>query len=272
MADHLTPGARVHCLGIGGYGINPIARILREFGYTVSGCDMAESPLINSLRGLDIPVELGHDIAHLDKFEPDALIISSAIPASNREVWAATERGIPVYKRSDILCELMGDRMGIAVSGTHGKTTTTAMTAFALDRLGLDPTFIVGGVLQDFGTNARAGQGRAFVIEADEYDRMFMGLCPQVIILTTLELDHPDMFASLAEVQSLFVEFSGLLPPDGTLIAGFDDMQVRQNRRGASGHARRPDAHLRPHRRRVARRRGVGQPRWRDGFRRRARR
>lgn len=228
MRERLTPGARVHLMGIGGFGINPIARVMQQLGYGVSGCDAAESPLLPPLRERGVPVEIGHDSQHIDRFEPDALVVSSAVPADNAEIAAARARGIPVYKRADILCELMRGRTGIAVAGTHGKTTTSGMLAWVLSQTGGDPTFIVGGLLTDLGTNARAGAGAPFVIEADEYDRMFMGLCPEIAVLTTLELDHPDMFGSLQEVRALFAEFIDLLPEDGLLVAGADDREVRR--------------------------------------------
>jgi UDP-N-acetylmuramate--alanine ligase len=215
-------------MGIGGFGINPIARVMHAFGYAVSGCDLAESPLIDPLRQMGVPVEIGHHPDHVERYAPDALVISSAVPPDNAEVQAAAVRGLPVYKRADILCALMRERTGVAVAGTHGKTTTSALLAWTLTACGLDPTFIVGGVLQDLGTNAQAGQGKPFVIEADEYDRMFMGLCPQIAVVTTLEMDHPDMFGSLGEVRALFEEFAGLLPEDGLLIAGYDDPEARR--------------------------------------------
>ncbi len=224
----LPPGARIHCLGIGGFGINPIARMMHQLGYTVSGCDSNESALIAPLREMGIPVEIGHDAAHLDTYAPDALVISSAVPPENAEVQAAHARGIPVYKRADILGELMADKIGIAVAGTHGKTTTTSMIAHVLAQCGLDPTFIIGGVSRDLGTNARAGSGDAFVIEADEYDRMFLGLKPKITVLTSMEMDHPDMFADMDSVRDLFAEFVDLLPPDGLLIACYDDVEVRR--------------------------------------------
>ncbi len=218
----------MHCLGIGGFGINPIARVLHQLGYVVSGCDQQEGALLPPLRELGIPVRTGHDPAHLDAFTPDALVISSAVAPDAPEVAAARARGLPIYKRADILAALMTGRTGVAVAGTHGKTTTTAMLAHILSVCGLDPTFIIGGVARDLGVNARAGSGDAFVIEADEYDRMFLGLRPQIIILTSLELDHPDMFAGIEDVRALFAEFLGLLPPDGLLIACEDDPEVRR--------------------------------------------
>src|SRR5687767_2949764 len=224
----LPPSARVHILGIGGFGMNPIARVMHLMGYVVSGCDMNESALIPPLREMGIDVRIGHDPAHLDAHQPDALVISSAVTPDNVEVQAARDRGIPVYKRSDILGVLMADRVGIAVAGTHGKTTTTAMIAHMLSVVGRDPTFIIGGVSNDLGTNARAGQGAEFVIEADEYDRMFLGLRPKISILTSLEHDHPDMFGSVEDVRDLFREFVDLLPPDGLLIACMDDLEVKR--------------------------------------------
>ncbi|MBN1122268.1 MAG: UDP-N-acetylmuramate--L-alanine ligase [Anaerolineae bacterium] len=228
MAEVLKPGGKVHIMGIGGFGMNPIARVMRQMGYTVTGCDLIESPLIAPLRDAGITVEIGHSPAHLETYQPDALVISSAIPKDNTEVAKARELKIPVYKRSDILGLLMADRKGIAVAGTHGKTTTSALLAWTLDVCELDPSFIVGGVLNNVRVNARAGKGEPFVIEADEYDRMFMGLKPKIAIVTTLEHDHPDMFESLADVEALFTEFVGLLGDEGLLVAGVGEHGARK--------------------------------------------
>lgn len=238
MRDPLHIGARVHFMGIGGYGINPIARVMHELGYAVSGCDLNESPLLTPLQEMGIPVEVGHSPAHLDRYAPQALVISSAIPPDNSEVWAAIERGLPVFKRADILGALMQQRLGIAIAGTHGKTTTTAMTVSVLVGCEQDPTFIVGGVLRDLGTNARAGSGEAFIVEADEYDRMFMGLCPHIAVITTIEMDHPDMFATLADVRALFEEFAALLSEDGLLICGYDNEEARRIAEGRRAQGR----------------------------------
>lgn len=235
----LFPHAHIHCLGIGGFGINPIARVMHQMGFYVTGCDMVESPLIAPLRKAGIRVEIGHSSAHIEALQPDALLISSAITADNPELSLARRYNIPVYKRSDILGTLMEGRMGIAVAGTHGKTTTTAMIAHVLVECGFDPTFIIGGVSQNLGTNARAGEGDAFVIEADEYDRMFMGLKPRIIVLTSMELDHPDMFASLDDVQALFADFVDLLPEDGLLIGCNDDPEVFMMLKRRIGQGRR---------------------------------
>jgi UDP-N-acetylmuramate--alanine ligase len=215
-------------MGIGGAGMSAIARLMTEQGFEVSGCDLFDSPLTESLMARGIPVEIGHDPAHFDIYSPDVLIISSAIPPDNEEVRTARNRDIPVYKRSDVMGLVMKKRTGIAVAGTHGKTTTTAMIAYILNECELDPSFIVGGILTDYDTNARAGKGEPFVVEADEYDRMFLGLTPKIIALTTLELDHPDMFKNMDEVRSLFGEFIDLLPPDGVLIASHDNLETVQ--------------------------------------------
>ena len=194
----------VHFVGIGGAGLSAIAQVLLESGYTVSGSDEASSPFAGAgQRGRT--VYQGHAAEQVNGAE--MVIISSAVPADNVEVLAAQARGIPVLKRADFLGRLMEDRMGIAVAGTHGKTTTTGLVAFMLDRAGLDPTFVVGGLLADYGTNARAGKGRPFVIEADEYDRMFLGLKPTVAVVLNVEHDHPDCYPTLKEMQEAFRAF-----------------------------------------------------------------
>jgi UDP-N-acetylmuramate--alanine ligase len=182
---------QIHCVGIGGIGISAIARVLVEQGYRVSGSDLRSSAVAQALAKAGAVVHLGHDAAYLG--EADTVLISSAIPASNPEVVAARERGLDVLKRSEFLGRLMDDRLrgtqtGITVAGTHGKTTTTSMIVTILDRAGLDPTFIVGGVIPSLNTNARAGRGPHFVIEADEYDHMFLGLRPTVAAITHLPL------------------------------------------------------------------------------------
>jgi UDP-N-acetylmuramate--alanine ligase len=206
----------VHFVGIGGAGLSAIAQVLLESGYTVSGSDEALSPFAQALARHGATVHLGHSAGHLNGAE--VVIVSSAVPPDNVEVLAAQARGLPVLKRADFLGQLMEGRLGIAVAGAHGKTTTTGLIAFLLDRAGLDPTFIVGGWLADYGTNARAGQGRPFVIEADEYDRMFLGLRPAVAVVTNVEHDHPDCYPTLADMQEAFQAFVNLLPPDGLLV------------------------------------------------------
>jgi UDP-N-acetylmuramate--alanine ligase len=207
---------RIHLIGIGGTGLSAIARILLETGYAVSGSDRAESAFTQDLRSAGATVQIGHRAENIAG--ADLVVRSSAIPDDNPEVVAALAAGMQVLKRSDFLARLMEDKVTIAVAGTHGKTTTTAMIAWMLTALDLDPSFISGGVLSNLGVNARAGKGDHFVIEADEYDRMFLGLKPHIAIVTNMEHDHPDCYPTLEDYQSAFVEFVKRLPSDGTLI------------------------------------------------------
>ncbi len=212
---------RVHLIGIGGTGLSAIARVLLESGYTVSGSDRALSPLAHSLEAAGARVFIGHKAENVAG--ADLVVRSSAVPDDNPEVLAAQAAGIPVLKRADFLGELMAGKLGIAVGGTHGKTTTSAMIAWMLTALGQEPSFIVGGVLKNLGSNAHAGKGPAFVVEADEYDRMFLGLRPQIIVVTNLEYDHPDCFPTPADYRAAFEAFAARLAPGGTLLACLED-------------------------------------------------
>ncbi len=212
---------RVHFIGIGGSGLSAIARLLKESGYEVSGSDKALSPFAADLQAAGVTVYIGHHPRNVNG--ADWVVKSSAIADDNPEVRAALQAGIPVYKRSDFLGKLMANKTGIAVAGTHGKTTTTAMIAWMLSALGRDPSFIVGGVMNNYGVNARMGKGTAFVIEADEYDRMFLGLAPRIAVVTNLEHDHPDCYPTFEDMFDAFEQFVNLLPPDGVLIASSED-------------------------------------------------
>lgn len=211
----------VHFIGIGGSGLSAIARLLLESGYEVSGSDATLSAFALDLRAAGATVHQGHDPANVRG--ADWVVRSSAIADDNPEVLAAREIGIPVLKRADFLGRLMEGKTGIAVAGTHGKTTTTAMLAFVLSSLGTDPSFISGGVVRNLGVNARAGRGDTFVIEADEYDRMFLGLKPKIAVITNVEHDHPDCYPTPEDFRAAFVAFVGLLPGDGALVACADD-------------------------------------------------
>jgi UDP-N-acetylmuramate--alanine ligase len=212
---------RVHFIGIGGSGLSAIARLLQESGYDVTGSDKVLSPLAADLQTAGLKIFIGHHPSNVSG--ADWVVRSSAVSDDNPEVQAALQANIPVYKRADFLGKLMSDKMGIAVAGTHGKTTTTAMIAWVLSVLGRDPSFIVGGVMNNYGVNARAGKGDAFVIEADEYDRMFLGLQPRIAVITNLEHDHPDCYPTFDDMFRAFEEFTNLLPADGTLIASGED-------------------------------------------------
>jgi UDP-N-acetylmuramate--alanine ligase len=211
----------VHFIGIGGSGLSAIARLLRESGYTVTGSDRAMSKFAADLQTAGATIYIGHHPRHIEG--ADWVVRSSAIPDDNPEVRAAQMAGIPVYKRADFLGKLMADKTGIAVAGTHGKTTTSAMLAFVLTEMGRHPSFIVGGVLKNYGVNARAGNGDLFVIEADEYDHMFLGLKPRIEVITNVEHDHPDCYPTYEDMVSAFESFVALLPPNGTLIASIED-------------------------------------------------
>jgi len=211
----------IHFIGIGGSGLSAIARLLLESGYTVSGSDRALTPFADEVRKAGANVYVGHHPRNIAN--ADSVVISSAISADNPEIQAAKRSNIPVYKRADFLGQLMAEKKGIAIAGTHGKTTTTAMTAWVLTELGRDPSFIAGGVLNNLGVNAHAGKGNAFVIEADEYDNMFLGLKPQIAVVTSLEHDHPDMFPTFEAMYAAFEKFVKLLPEDGTLIVSAED-------------------------------------------------
>ncbi len=211
----------VHLIGIGGTGLSAIALFLKERGYQVTGSDRTLSPLAHQLIKQGVTVYAGHDASNI--LGADIIVRSSAIPLENIEVQAGLEQGIPVLKRSDFLSEMMAGSLGIAVAGTHGKTTTTAMIAWMLTKIGLDPSYIIGGVSKDLGSNAHAGKGEHFVIEADEYDYMFLGLSPKIIIVTNIEHDHPDCFPTPDDYLDGFVQFFNRLQYGGLLLACADD-------------------------------------------------
>ncbi len=222
----LRSGMQLHLVGIGGAGISAIARVLLGRGFAVSGSDRQENDQTLSLRQEGAKVSMGHHAHNINGAE--AVIISSAIPADNPEVMAAREKGIPLFKRSEFLSYLMADSTGIAIAGTHGKTTTTGMIAQVLVDAGLDPTVILGGILPEWGSNGRAGQGNYFVIEADEYDHMFLGLHPTLAVITNIEHDHPDIFPTAAEYFNDFRQFAALLPDGGQLVVCSQDDGVSQ--------------------------------------------
>jgi UDP-N-acetylmuramate--alanine ligase len=208
---------RVHFIGIGGSGLSAIARLLKESGYEVTGSDKSLSQFAVDLQNDGVVIYIGHHPRNV--MGADWVVRSSAIMDDNPEVEAAQRAGIPVYKRADFLGRLMTDKTGIAVAGTHGKTTTTAMIAWVLYMLGREPSFIIGGVMNNLKVNARHGTGDPFVIEADEYDRMFLGLKPRIEVITNVEHDHPDIYPKFEDMYSAFQSFVDLLPIDGTLIA-----------------------------------------------------
>lgn len=222
-----------HLIGIGGAGMSAIARVLLGRGVPVSGSDQERSDTTDALTRLGATIFIGHDERHLGS--ASLVVRSSAVPDDNPEVAAARRRGIVVQKRAAFLGELMADQIGIAVAGSHGKTTTTGMIAHIFLALQLDPTIVVGGSLPLIKANGRAGQGNHFIIEADEYDRMFLGLRPRIGVVTNIEHDHPDIYPNAADYLDAYREFVHLLPDDGWLIASADDAESRRLLIAAAG-------------------------------------
>jgi len=210
-----------HFIGIGGTGLSAIAHVLLELGHTISGSDKQRSPQVEELELLGIRVCIGHYPENI--IDADFVIRSSAIPDDNPEVVAAFKASIPVYKRSDFLKELTKDKTVIAIAGTHGKTTTTAMLSWALTFSGFDPSFVIGGVSKNLMTNGHAGKSKYFVIEADEYDGMFLGLQPDILVVTNIEHDHPDYFPTPQSYMDAFIQLISLIKSGGTLIVCNDD-------------------------------------------------
>lgn len=222
----LTPGQHIHLVGIGGAGLSAIARVLLGQGYRVSGSDRSLNALTEALARDGARIDPTHAAANV--VGADALIVSSAVQPDQVEIAAARAAGIPVYKRSDIMADLMLGKQVMAVAGTAGKTTTSAMIAHILIETGKDPSYIIGGVLSTTGQNAGVGKGDAFVVEADEYDNMFLGLRPNIAVVTNVEWDHPDFFPTPADTQHSFEQFVDLLPDDGALVVCSDDPGAQQ--------------------------------------------
>ncbi len=219
--------SRVHFIGIGGSGMCGIAEVMLSLGYEVSGSDRSDSSVIERLRRLGATVNLGHDAEHVR--HADVVVVSTAIGVDNVEVVAAKIRRIPVVQRAEMLAELMRLREGIAIAGTHGKTTTTSLIASILGEAGLDPTFVVGGLLNRVGSNARLGEGRYLVAEADESDRSFLLLQPMIAVITNIDQDHLETYAHDPEqLKSAFAEFLQRLPFYGLAVLCVDDPQVRE--------------------------------------------
>jgi UDP-N-acetylmuramate--alanine ligase len=217
---------RVHFVGIGGAGMSGIAEVLATQGYRVSGSDLAATAVTRRLAGLGVDVAVGHAAANVAN--ADAVVISTAVAADNPEVVAARERGIPVVPRALMLAELMRLKQGIAVAGTHGKTTTTSLIASVLAEGGLDPTFVIGGRLLSADANARLGNGDFLVAEADESDASFLYLTPVIAVVTNIDADHMETYDhDFAKLTKAFVDFVQRLPFYGVAVLCVDDANVR---------------------------------------------
>lgn len=226
-ADPVPVGelGRVHFTGIGGAGMSGIARILLARGVSVSGSDAAPSELLESLAALGADVRVGHAAANVAA--ADTLVVSTAIRPDNPELAEARLRGIRILHRATALASVMLGRRGIAVAGTHGKTTTTSMLTTILRGCGADPSYVIGGILAETGLGAADGSGPTFVAEADESDGSFLMLAPEAAVVTCIEADHLDNYPSLAEIEAAFLAFARRITPGGLLVACADDQGAR---------------------------------------------
>ena len=216
----------IHFVGIGGAGMSGIAEVLLNLGYEISGSDLADSVTLRRLAGLGIQTQVGHLAAHVAGAH--AVVTSTAVQADNPEVLAARERRIPVVPRALMLAELMRLKQGIAIAGTHGKTTTTSLVASVLAEAGLDPTFVIGGRLNSAGANARLGQGDYIVVEADESDASFLNLLPVMAVVTNIDADHMETYGhDFGRLKQAFVDFLHRMPFYGTAILCTDDAAIR---------------------------------------------
>jgi UDP-N-acetylmuramate--alanine ligase len=217
----------IHFVGIGGAGMSGIAEVLLNLGYEVSGSDLGESSSTRRLAALGVRVFVGHAREHVQG--ADCVVVSTAVPADNPEVIAARAQRLPIVARALMLAELMKLRQGIAIAGTHGKTTTTSLVASVLARGGLDPTFVIGGLLNSAGANARLGAGDYIVAEADESDASFLNLTPMIAVITNIDADHMDTYGhDPARLKQAFVEFTRRLPFYGAAVVCIDDANVRE--------------------------------------------
>lgn len=217
----------IHFVGLGGAGMSGIAEVLHNLGYTISGSDLSDSATLRRLQGLGIRTFVGHDAAHLQ--DVDCVVTSTAVQADNPEVLKAREKRIPVVPRAVMLAELMRLKRGIAIAGTHGKTTTTSLVTSVLAEAGLDPTFVIGGRLNSAGANAKLGSGEYIVVEADESDASFLNLLPVMAVVTNIDADHMETYGhDFNKLKSAFVDFLHRMPFYGTAILCSDDAAIRE--------------------------------------------
>jgi UDP-N-acetylmuramate--alanine ligase len=216
---------RIHFVGIGGIGMSGIAEVLHNLGYAVSGSDSRQSETTKRLTALGVAVTIGHQAENVGG--ADVVVRSSAVTHENVEVAAARQQLIPVIQRAEMLAELMRMKYGVAVAGTHGKTTTTSLVATVLARGGLDPTMVIGGRLNALGSNAKLGRGDFLVAEADESDGSFLKLSPTIAVVTTIDAEHLDYYRDLAHIQDAFVEFINKVPFYGLAVLCLDQEHIQ---------------------------------------------
>jgi len=215
----------IHFVGIGGIGMSGIAEVLLNLGYTISGSDLSQSDITQRLAVLGAKIFAGHDASHLG--DADVAVTSTAVKSNNPEVLEAQRRGIPVIPRAEMLAELLKMKFSIAVSGSHGKTTTTSMVSTVLAHGGLDPTMVIGGKLASIGSNAKMGDGEVIVAEADESDGSFLKLSPSLAVITNIDREHLDYYRDIEEIKEAFLQFANIVPFYGSTILCFDDENVK---------------------------------------------
>jgi UDP-N-acetylmuramate--alanine ligase len=217
---------KIHFVGIGGIGMSGIAEVLLNLGYKVSGSDLRSSEITERLTSFGAEIGIGHKADNLKNV--DVVVISSAVHDDNPEVIEARRLHVPVIPRAEMLAELMRMKYGIAIAGTHGKTTTTSMAASILGHAGIDPTIVIGGKLNAIGTNAQLGQGKFLVAEADESDGSFLVLSPTIAVVTNIDADHLDHYSGIEEIRETFVEFINKVPFYGLAVLCLDDRNIRE--------------------------------------------
>lgn len=217
---------RIHFVGIGGIGMSGIAEVLLNLGYEISGSDIASSDATSRLDDLGAAIHIGHAAKNIGN--ADVVVTSTAVRPENEEVIAARKRNIPVIPRAEMLAELLKMKFSIAVSGSHGKTTTTSMVATVLAHGGLDPTMVIGGKLASIGGNARLGDGEAIVAEADESDGSFLKLSPCIAVITNIDKEHLDYYRNLKDIREAFLKFANIVPFYGATILCVDDLNIKE--------------------------------------------
>ena len=238
---------KIHFIGIGGVGMSGIALVAHQRGLSVTGSDMKESRAVLQLRDAGIEVHVGHDAKNIAP-DVDTVVISTAIPERNPELVYAREHGIQVWHRSHMLAYLGRGKKTLACAGTHGKTTTSSMLATMIDQMGLDPSFLIGGTVQAYGTNAKCGAGDYYIVEADESDGSFVHLSPYAALITNIEADHLDHYGTIEAIYEAFGDFLSLLPDEGAAVVCADDPKLAQiahatgKRTITYGEAGNPDA------------------------------
>ncbi len=218
---------KVHFIGVGGVGMSGIARVAFDQGMEVSGSDLKDSRYTKQLRDAGITIYIGHDAKHVPEGNP-VVVVSTAVLDNNPELIEAKARGLQIWHRAKMLAHLGLGLETLAVAGTHGKTTTSSMLASVLDGMGEDPTFLIGGIVRAYGTNAHSGTGRFYVVEADESDKSFTYLSPKAVLVTNIEADHLDHYKDLSEIHDKFSDFMGLVPEDGVIVACGEDAKLAE--------------------------------------------